>query len=240
MSKNFSKTELDLYIDEVSKYLPYPKKVKQDALDELRIDVQSALNESGEQSPSLAFGSSREVALNVSQGNNWHNERVDWITRFFAWVVDFFTLMIISLGIIGGGFVILHFTFMPWEELMAEFASWENEVIDLSLQSILLILFISVLAILFFVIFIGYNVVLEYRYGTTIGKRLFHLAVVDQTGIKITWKQAIIRNFSKLIVFQEFLPIDVILGMILERFDPEKTHRQRGMDILAETIVVKV
>jgi uncharacterized RDD family membrane protein YckC len=233
-------SELDLYINEVSWYLPYPNEIKQDALDELRIDVQSSMDESNSLSPSSTFGTPRNVALNISQGNNWHLKRVNWGTRFIAWVVDFFTLMVVLLFVIGGGFLLLHFTFMPWDDLMAEFANWENEVIELSLQNVLLILFISILTVLFFVIFIGYNVVLEHQYGTTVGKYLFNLVVVDQTGIKITWKQAIIRNFSKILIFQEFLPIDVILGMMLERFNPEKTQRQRGMDILAETIVIKV
>ncbi|MHA2387614.1 MAG: RDD family protein [Candidatus Hodarchaeales archaeon] len=240
MGKKSKINQIDLYIDEVSRYLPYPKEKKQDALDELRIDVQSALNESEGKTPSSVFGSPRDVALNVSQGNNWHNERVNWLTRFFAWMIDIFALMAIILVFLSAGFLLLIITIIPFDDLMNEFSNWETGVVDLSLQGILLLTFISILTILTVIIFVGYNVVLEYRYGTTIGKKLFHLAVVDQTGIKITWKQAIIRNFSKIFVFQEFLPIDVILGMILERFDPEKTNRQRGMDILAETIVVNV
>jgi len=52
-------------------------------------------------------------------------------------------------------------------------------------------------------------------------------------------RQAIIRNLSK-IVLGEFLILDTVLGMILERQTPERTHYQRGLDILAETIVIKV
>lgn len=86
----------------------------------------------------------------------------------------------------------------------------------------------------------GYNAVLEYHFGATIGKRLLSLVVVDQSGVRISWKQALIRNLYKFLVSEELLPFDVMLGMILEKMDPEKTKNQRGLDILAETTVIKV
>ncbi|MFX1514739.1 MAG: hypothetical protein ACFFC6_00375, partial [Promethearchaeota archaeon] len=53
----------------------------------------------------------------------------------------------------------------------------------------------------------------------------------------ITWTQAVIRNLSKIFAL---LLLDVVLGMILKKQNPEKTQKQRGMDILAETIVVQL
>ncbi len=240
MGKKSKIKQIDLYIDEVSQYLPYSKEKKQDALDELRIDVQSAMNDSEGEVPSSVFGSPRDVALNVSQGNDWHYERARWTTRFFAWLIDFIAELVLVIAFLSVGLLVLIFTIIPLDDLMTEFTNWESGIVDFSLQGVLLLVYISILTIITVIIFVGYNVVLEYYYGSTIGKKLFHLVVVDQTGIRITWKQAIIRNFSKVFIIEEFLPVDVILGMILERFDPEKTKSQRGLDILAETIVVKV
>ncbi len=240
MGKNTTKNVIDEYIEEVSYYLPYSNEMKHDALEELRIDVQSAMEESGGTNPTSVFGTPRNVALNVSKGQNWHNTRATWLTRFFAWIVDFILEIFLILFVLALGFGFVILTIMPLDELMTEFSNWESGTVDLSIQGILLLLSITIMTILAILLFVGYNVVLEYRYATTIGKKLFHLAVVDQSGIKITWKQAIIRNFSKVFIFEEFLPIDVILGMILERFDPEKTTKQRGLDILAETVVVEV
>ncbi|MHA1978221.1 MAG: RDD family protein [Candidatus Hodarchaeales archaeon] len=240
MGKKSNLNQVDSYIDEISRYLPYSEETKQDALDELRIDVQSAMNESGGKIPSSVFGFPRDVALNVSQGNNWHIERASWKTRFLAWIVDFMAEFLIILTFLAGSLLVFILTIMSWDELMTELTNWESGIVDFSLQGILLLLYISLLAIITAIIFVGYNVVLEYKYGATIGKKIFNLAVVDQAGIRITWKQAFIRNLSKVFIIEEFLPIDVILGMILERFDPEKTQRQRGLDILAETIVVRV
>jgi uncharacterized RDD family membrane protein YckC len=228
--------QIDNYVNEVSRLLPYPYSKKRDALEELRIDVQSALKDSGG-SPSSVFGSPIDVAKNVCQGNDWHNNRARWRTRVAAWLVDFFVVGSLIALILAAGFLLIITTVMPFEELMAEFVEWENSF-TISPQSIQLIIIISVLTIISFVIFIGYHVVLEYRYSTTLGKKILGLSVVDQSGIKITWKQALIRNFSKMLIFEEFLLIDVVLGMILERFDPEKTQKQRGLDILAETLVI--
>ncbi|MHA2332739.1 MAG: hypothetical protein ACXAEU_12015, partial [Candidatus Hodarchaeales archaeon] len=61
--------QIDLYINEVSRLLPYPRSTKKEALDELRIDVQAAMRDSGGESPSTVFGNPLEVAKNVSQSH---------------------------------------------------------------------------------------------------------------------------------------------------------------------------
>ncbi|MFX0181759.1 MAG: RDD family protein [Candidatus Hodarchaeota archaeon] len=239
MGKTKELNQIDLYIKEVSRLLPYPKSKKKEALDELRIDVQAAMKDSEGESPYTVFGSPLDVAKNVSQGHDWHSKRARWLTRLFAWIIDLIiegSLIILSLGI---GFLIIIITVMPYDDLLQEFSNWESGTITFSAQVLLLIVFITFLFIVALIIIIGYNAVLEYYFGATVGKKLFNLAVVDHTGIKITWKQAIIRNLSKILLSEELLPFDVVLGMILERLDPEKTRNQRGLDILAETIVIK-
>ncbi len=79
----------------------------------------------------------------------------------------------------------------------------------------------------------------EGLFSTTQGKKLFNLTVVDESGIKVKWSQVIIRNITKLGFSSQFLVFDLILGLILEKQYPEKTQKQRGMDRLAETVVMK-
>ncbi len=242
MDKNEESNQIDMYINQVSSLLPYPNTTKKEALDELRIDVQSARKDSEGEPLSIVFGNPRNVAQNVSQGHDWHNKRAGWSIRLLAWLIDLIMEACLVLIILGAGFLLL-LVIIPFEELMLEFSSWESGTSTLkffSPQGLLFIAIITVLTLATVAAILGYNAALEYYFGKTIGKKLLSLAVVDKTGIKITWKQAIIRNFSKIIVSEELLPFDVILGMILERMDPEKTRNQRGLDILAETIVIRI
>ncbi len=236
------KNQIDSYIDQVSRLLPYPKKTKKEALAELHIDVQSAMKDSEGESPTIVFGSPMEVAKNICQGQDWCNNRASWLTRLFAWILDLLIEIGLLLIYLGLGFLILIFTVIPFDKLMQEFSNWEKGASTLdyfSAQGFLLLFFISFLTITTVIILIGYNAVLEYYFGATIGKKILKLTVVDQTGVAINWKQAIIRNLSKLLISEEILPFDVVLGMILGKLNPEKARNQRGLDILAETIVIK-
>ena len=150
--------------------------------------------------------------------------------------------VIISIyTVVGFGFMLI---FVSWDELMAEFDRWEKVSFKefLTPLSIFVMTVISIIAIIAFITFFLYNIILEYYYSKTIGKKVFGLTVVDLSGTKITLKQAIIRNLSK-VAFDKFmplfLPIDTILGILLEREEKPKYHKQRGLDVLAETIVIK-
>ncbi|MFX0094702.1 MAG: RDD family protein [Candidatus Hodarchaeota archaeon] len=237
--------EIDMYIDEVSRFLPYPKSKKQEALDELRIDIESAMMDAKGESPVALFGTPRHTAMNVCQGQDWQNERANWRVRIFAWAID----LIIKVGFIiiyvMGGFFFLS-TIIPYDEIIQWFFKSSSTTFDPSIfsgQGLLILAYISLLTITTAIAVFGYNVVLEQSFSATIGKKLLKISVVDESGIKITWKQAIIRNLSKIFFSGEFLlfflPVDVILGMILEKQNPEKARNQRGLDILAETIVIK-
>ena len=230
--------QIDRYIKEVSRHLPYPKIKKKEALEELRLDIQSAMEDSKSDLFST-FGDPRDVARDVSLGHDWHKKRARWLTRFGAFLIDFFLEVCAIILLLVVGFAVMINTIIPSNDLWDLFAEWENGVFTFNTQTFLILVCITILTIISAVILLGYNVVFEYYYGATIGKQILDLAVVDQSGIKITWKQAIIRNLSKIGISEEFLPIDVVLGMILERLDPEKTTNQRGLDILAETIVIK-
>ncbi|MFW9996737.1 MAG: RDD family protein [Candidatus Odinarchaeota archaeon] len=235
---------IDLYIGEISKLLPYPSPVKQVKLAELRVDVQAAVEDSGIDDPSTAFGSPRDVAKKFSQSQDWGTERASWWSRFFAWLIDslFLLLFVIAYGL--GGMIYILTLFVPAEEIIDLFVElWRNNEpvayqLDLSLdETALFLVLLFVLLGTIFAVYLSYTVALERYFSATIGKKLLKLSVVDVSGIRITWYQAIIRNLSK--ISGGFLPIDLIIGMILEKQDPSKTRKQRGLDILAETIVVK-
>jgi len=76
-----------------------------------------------------------------------------------------------------------------------------------------------------------YWVILEYRTGQTIGKKILNLKVTDISGGKPNLKGVLISGFGKSFL----LPIDVVLGWILTN---EK--RQRVFNKLGDTLVVKI
>jgi uncharacterized RDD family membrane protein YckC len=85
----------------------------------------------------------------------------------------------------------------------------------------------------FFVISIGYGVVLEWWWrGQTIGKRLFRLRVMDADGLRLRFHQVLMRN---LVRFADMLPFAYLVGgltCLLSR------KAQRLGDLAAGTIVV--
>ncbi len=243
MRTNEDLNQIDIYINEVGGLLPYPQSKKKEVLEELRVDVLAAMKDSDGKSPSIVFGTPHDTAKNVCHAQNWHNNQAEWHIRFFAWLIDWIFLTIFLMAIIGGGFLVT-LTFMSYDEMKDEFSKWEGSTYDwnsASSQVWMLMFIVLLMCIIAIIVFFGYNIGLEYYYGATIGKKLLNLIVVDQTGIRITWKQAIIRNISKILVNYTFLlPIDVLLGILKEKRDSKKAYNQRGLDIIAETIVVKL
>ncbi|MFX1283500.1 MAG: RDD family protein [Promethearchaeota archaeon] len=247
------KNTVDHYIEQLDRLLPYPKDKKEGILEEFRIDAQLAMKDSNETDPYAAFGSPRDVAKNLSQGHDWGTQRASWKIRTLALIIDvmiqvaFIVIAIISFFLI---FLIL----FPDEAVLRWFNSsgdspdwfwtreegWSEWVIGEGLtltQGIIVLILYLFLISSCLVVLIGYEIVLERVFSRTIGKKWLGLMVVDQSGIRITWTQAVIRNLSKIF---HLLLLDVVLGMILEKQDPKKTRKQRGMDILAETIVVQL
>ena len=86
-------------------------------------------------------------------------------------------------------------------------------------------------------IYSAYFVILEKVYSATIGKKLLGLRAVDRSGIRLTWKQVILRNFTKFPGIAEFLVFDVILGML--KTESGQGEYQRATEILAEAIVIR-
>jgi uncharacterized RDD family membrane protein YckC len=85
------------------------------------------------------------------------------------------------------------------------------------------------LAIAIFGFSLIYFPLLEARFGRTLGKHVMRIRVVDESGRPIRLGQAIIRRLS---YYFDLLVLDAI-------FVPFTERKQRGLDILAKTIVVK-
>jgi len=131
-----------------------------------------------------------------------------WTDRFLAWLIDFIIISIISTSIIFASFGTIDYNF-EGDSFWAE----NTQYIPTS--------------ILFFV----YWVVLEYKTGQTIGKKILNLKVTDIYGNNPSLKGIMVSSFGKAFL----LPIDVVLGWILTN---EK--RQRVFNKLGDTLVVKI
>ena len=81
------------------------------------------------------------------------------------------------------------------------------------------------------VMFFLYWIILEYKTGQTIGKKMFNLKITNGFGDKPSLLGVIISSFGKSFI----LPIDIILGLIITN---EK--RQRMFNRLGNTLIIKI
>ena len=131
-----------------------------------------------------------------------------WTDRFVAWLIDFIIVSVILTSIIFAYYGTMHYEFDGegfWVE-NSQFLPTSG-------------------------IFFVYWIILEYKTGQTIGKKILNLKVVDISGDKASLKGIAISSFGKSFL----LPLDTILGWILTN---EK--RQRIFNKLGDTIVIKV
>ena len=81
------------------------------------------------------------------------------------------------------------------------------------------------------VMFFSYWIILEYKTGQTIGKKMFNLKITNSQGEKPSLVGVVISSFGKSFI----LPIDMILGLIITN---EK--RQRIFNKLGDTLIIKI
>ena len=81
------------------------------------------------------------------------------------------------------------------------------------------------------VMFFSYWIILEYKTGQTVGKKMFNLKITNSQGEKPSLIGIIISSFGKSFI----LPIDIILGLIITN---EK--RQRIFNKLGNTLIIKI
>lgn len=131
-----------------------------------------------------------------------------WSDRFIAWLIDFIIISAISGMIFASIFGVTNF---EWNENMM--FSESTSYIPASL--------------LFFV----YWIILEYKGGQSIGKKILHLKVANIDGKPPQLLGVIISSFGKAFL----LPIDMILGLI---FTNQK--RQRIFNKIGDIVVIKI
>lgn len=88
-------------------------------------------------------------------------------------------------------------------------------------------------SILFLAVFIGYHVILEAKWGRTIGKLLLGIKVVTTGGESISTYSAVVRNVTK--VVGAFSLVLILVGVILIA---DSRYDQRLGDRWGNTIVV--
>ena len=130
-----------------------------------------------------------------------------WTDRFFAWVIDFIIVSIISTSIIFTSFGTIDYEFGE-DDFWAE----STQYIPTS--------------ILFFV----YWTILEYKTGQTIGKKILNLKVVNIDGEKPDLKGIMISSFGKSFL----LPIDVILGWFLTNVKRQRVFNKLGDTLIVK------
>jgi len=130
-----------------------------------------------------------------------------WTDRFLAWLIDFIIISSISTMMI---FVLFGTIYYEFEE---EFLIKSIQYIPSSL------------------LFFAYWIVLEYKTGQTIGKKILNLKITDMHGGNPNLKSILISSFGKSFL----LPIDVVLGWILTN-----KKRQRIFNNLGDTLIVKI
>ena len=129
-----------------------------------------------------------------------------WKDRFFAWLVDFIIISMISTAIFFLSFLYLNYNF-------------ENFIMEDGMY--------IPTSVMFFL----YWIILEYKTGQTIGKKMFNLKITNSFGEKPSLLGVIISSFGKSFI----LPIDIILGLIITN---EK--RQRMFNRLGNTLIIKI
>ena len=129
------------------------------------------------------------------------------VTRFFAWSID--------LACISVATMMLTYLLSPLMFIVPDFT-------------------FATLALLYFALSIGYGILTEWYWrGQTLGKRLLHLRVVDEQGLRLQFSQVALRNLLR---FVDALPALYLVGGIACLVN---RHAQRLGDYAANTIVVR-
>lgn len=147
-----------------------------------------------------------EVKIKTPEGVVFTYALADPVMRCMAWVIDFFAVLAIYQA---------------------------SRIILISLS-----LFDSDLSnafgvLLYFAGSIGYNILLEWYWnGKTVGKKLFGLQVIDETGLHLHFPQVLMRNLLR---FVDMLPMFYFIGGLNLFFSPKW---QRLGDYASGTIVI--
>ncbi len=174
-----------------------------------------------------------EISSSLAKSYADSLKRVGFKERFIAYVIDIFVF-----GLIVGAFI-FSYTLISGQSMSVEnvfdlvppplpqpfLGSAPLDAMNLKFEVRGLVAGMGLMFTLMFIL-------LEGTFGTTIGKKLVGLRVLDEDGTKIGYKKAVIRNIPKL--WPPVITIDALLMIILFR-----KENQRGFDRIGNTIVVK-
>jgi uncharacterized RDD family membrane protein YckC len=147
------------------------------------------------------------LIIETPEGVEFSYELASPATRALAWVVDMAAIAVLTKGVD---------KFCDWLKPMN--GDWAT----------------AVAALLYFVISIGYGILLEWRWhGQTIGKRVLGLRVVDARGLRLELSQVILRNLLRLV---DMLPLLYLVGGIASFCS---RNCQRLGDLAAGTVVAR-
>lgn len=152
-------------------------------------------------------GARNVMVIETPEGVRFSTPLAGPVSRFLAWLVD-------ELVVVGACGAVA--------QLLRVFAALSTDVI------------IAVSIILYFAIWVGYGITLEWVWGgQTIGKRALDLRVLDATGMKLQFSQIAVRNLMR---FLDALPFLYLVGgaaMLLSG------RYQRLGDSIAGTVVLR-
>jgi uncharacterized RDD family membrane protein YckC len=130
------------------------------------------------------------------------------IVRFLAWLIDFMCMAVLLIAL--------------------------NILISV-IQIITPDLGQALGVIFFFVVSMGYAMLLEWRWrGQTIGKRVMRLRVVDAQGLRLQFSQVAIRNLLRIV---DLLPGLYVVGSLATLCTRKA---QRLGDLAANTVVIRI
>jgi uncharacterized RDD family membrane protein YckC len=130
------------------------------------------------------------------------------VTRFLAWSIDLACIGAISKGI----------------GIAAQIAGVLNRDMAAAFQMLA-----------YFVVSVGYGIAMEWHWrGQTLGKRLLHLRVMDENGLRLRFNQIVMRNLMR---FVDSLPAFYLVGGVGCLVS---LKGQRPGDMAANTIVVRI
>ncbi len=178
------------------------------------------------------------------------------LSRFLAWLVDTIVTVLLSIAVVLLPFFSLYaglalFVIAGAVFLTRKFGRQEdtsNLTVPMAAMAAGIVLGLGGLAmnvispsigfalvfILYFLVDWGYAIFLEGIWsGQTIGKKLFGLRVIQESGVRVTWVQAFLRNFARPV---DRLPGFYLVGGLAALFTGSQ---QRLGDLLAGTVVVR-
>ena len=157
----------------------------------------------------MAEGRYNTLTIRTPEGISFSFTLAGPVPRFLAWAID--QAVILLVAVLTSTLVQIAGVALP----------------DLAMATWLII---------YFVLSIGYGILLEWRWrGQTIGKRIMHLRVTDAGGLQLHFSQIVLRNLLRV---ADRLPSFIyLIGGIVVLLN---RRYQRLGDIAANTVVIRI